>query len=163
MMRKGTAMGRRRPKSSRRAAGMTLLEVLIATALLAVGVAGMISIQILAMRDEAIAREDNEASRISRDTLEQIQRLPFTQVLATGGGWADPAFVTHAGYPVGQVPVQIQTPGGGTEDQGVYAVTWRISNVVGQSSLRNVDIQIGWVDAVGRNQVYTASTLKYNP
>ena len=141
---------------------MTLVEVIIAVLLLAVGVAGMISIQVLAMRDEAIARQDNDASRIARDTLEQIQRLPFTQVLSTAGAWADPPFISHAGYSTGQVPVSVQTPQG-TDEQGVFAVSWRVTNVVGQTALRNVDVQIAWLDARGQNQTYNASTLKYNP
>jgi Tfp pilus assembly protein PilV len=143
---------------------MTLIEVLIAMMLLAVGVAGMISIQVLAMRDEAIAREDNDASRIARDVLEQVQRLPFTSVASTAGAWAAPAFVDYgAGYSVGEVPVQVQTADGGVEDQGVYQVVWRVNNVAGQASLRTVDVQVGWTDPVGRIQAYTASTLKYNP
>ena len=69
-----------RTRKTHRQGGMTLLEVLIAMSLLAVGVAGMISIQVLAMRDEAIAREDNDASRITRAALEQVQRMAFVDV-----------------------------------------------------------------------------------
>ncbi len=151
-----------RTPHTQRENGMTLIEVMIAMMLLAVGVAGMISIQVLAMRDEAIAREDNEASRIARDTLEQIQRMPFTQVASTAGAWDDPSFIDYSGYYVGEVPVAVQTPNG-ADEQGVFDVSWRVTDVAGQSSLRNVDIQIAWTDAGGRNQTYTASTLKYNP
>ncbi len=143
--------------------GMTLLEVLIAVTLLAVGMAGMIGIQVMAMRDEAIAREDNDASRIARDVLEQVQRLPFASVAATGGAFAVPAFVDYGGaYAPGEVPVQVQTAGGAVEDFGLYNVTWRVANVVGQASLRTVDVQVAWTDPVGRAQTYTASTLRYN-
>jgi len=149
--------------SGRRRGGMTLIEVMIAIMLLAVGVAGMISIQVLAMRDEAIARADNDASRVVGDVLEQLQRMPFTSVLPTGGAYAAPAWIANPGYPNGAVPVQVQTPGGGAVDQGIYQVTWRINPVAGQTSLRNVDVQVAWTDAAGRPQTYTASTLKYDP
>lgn len=154
---KGVAKGRRRQ------GGMTLIEVLIAVALLAVGVAGMIAIQVLAMRDEAIAREDNEASRVARDVLEQVQRMPFTQVLPTGGAYASADWITNTGYPDGVVPVQVQTVDGGVADEGLYTVTWRVTDVAGQTSLRNVDVQVAWTDAADRSQTYVASTLKYNP
>lgn len=151
----------------RRQGGMTLIEVLIAISLLAVGVAGMIAIQVLAMRDEAIAREDNDASRIVRDVMEQIQRMPFANVAVTGG-YDEPAWISEAGYDDGEVPVTMQTPDtvaspGGEIDQTVFQVTWQVSAVAGQASLRNVDIQIAWVDAADRPQTYTATTLKYNP
>jgi Tfp pilus assembly protein PilV len=142
---------------------MTLIEVLIAVFLLAVGVAGMIAIQVLAMRDEAIAREDNEASRVARDVLEQVQRMPFDQVVSTGGAFDTPAWLVVTGYPAGQVPVQVQTAEGGVLDQGLYTVSWRVGNVAGQTSLRNVDVQVAWTDAADRAQTYTASTLKYDP
>jgi hypothetical protein len=48
-------------------------------------------------------------------------------------------------------------------DQRVYTVSWKIADVVGQSSLRNVDVQVAWTDAAEQPQTYTASTLKYNP
>jgi len=150
------------PRAGRARAGMTLIEVMIAVLLLAVGVAGMIAIQVLAMRDEAIAREDNEASRIARDVLEQIQRMPFTQVAPTVG-YVQPAWISNAGYNNGEVPVQVQQPDGGVVDQNVYTVSWKITNVAGQTSLRNVDIQVAWIDAAEHPQTYTASTLKYNP
>ncbi|MBW2447710.1 MAG: hypothetical protein JRG83_17510 [Deltaproteobacteria bacterium] len=141
---------------------MTLIEVMIAIMLLAVGVAGMISIQVLAMRDEAIARQDNDASRIARDVLEQVARLPFTTVLPTAG-YDEPAWISNAGYDDGEVPVSVQTPEGGEIDQLVYQVNWQVTAVPGQSSLRSVDIQIAWTDAADRQQTYTSSTLKYNP
>jgi prepilin-type N-terminal cleavage/methylation domain-containing protein len=154
---RGGAAGR-----ARRRSGMTLIEVMIAIALLAVGVAGMIAIQVLAMRDEAIAREDNEASRIVRDVLEQVQRMPFASVPATGG-YEDPAWIANAGYDPGEVAVKVQTPAGGEIDQLLYQVSWRVTAVAGQASLRNVDVQVAWTDAADRAQTYTASTLKYNP
>lgn len=152
------------PRAPERAreAGMTLIEVMIAVLLLAVGVAGMISIQVLAMRDEAIAREDNDASRIARDVIEQIQRMPFDQVAVTAG-YVQPAWIDNDGYADGEIPVQVQTPDGAVMDQKVFTVSWKITDVVGQSSLRNVDVQVAWTDAAERPQTYTASTLKYNP
>jgi len=151
-----------RTHAGRGQGGMTLIEVLIAMMLLGVGVAGTISIQVLAMRDEAIAREDNDASRIARGMLEQIQRMTFADVPSTAGVYQPPAFVNYAGYAVGDVPVQVQTPDGNVADHRVYTVSWRINDVAGQSSLRNVDLQIAWIDAAQRPQTYTASTLKYD-
>lgn len=151
-----------RRRADRRRRGMTLIEVMISTMLLAVGVAGMIAIQVLAMRDEAIAREDNEASRIARDVLEQVHRMPFGSVMPTAG-YDQPAWLVTPGYAAGQVPVSVQTPDGNAIDQLVYQVNWRVTGVAGQASLRNVDVQVAWVDAADRNQTYTASTLKYNP
>ena len=158
---------RNRRGDARRRAGMTLIEVMIAIMLLAIGVAGMAAIQILAMRDEAIAREDNDASRIARDVLEQIQRMPFASVAVTAA-YEEPAWIQTAGYDPGEVPVSVRTPDvvdtpSGEIDQKVYDVTWRVTAVAGQSSLRNVDVQVAWTDAAERPQTYTASTLKYNP
>ena len=154
-------------RARRRQGGMTLIEVLIAIMLLAVGVAGMIAIQVLAMRDEAIAREDNDASRITRDVLEQIQRIPFAAVLPTAD-YDEPAWIANAGYQPGEVPVTVQTPDqvdtpGGEIDQVVYQVQWRVAAVPGQTSLREVDVQVAWSNDAATTEIYTASTLKYNP
>lgn len=150
-------------RNRKRRGGMTLIEVMIAVVLMAVGVAGMIAIQILAMRDEAIAREDNEASRIARDTMEQIQRMPFSQVLPTAGLYEQPDWISYGGYADGEVPVQVQTPDGGALEQGVYTVSWRVTAVPGQVSLRKVDLQVDWTNAAEQPQTYTESTLKYDP
>jgi prepilin-type N-terminal cleavage/methylation domain-containing protein len=152
-----------RTTTSRREGGMTLIEVLIAVALLAVGVAGMVAIQVLSMRNEAIARQDNEASRVARDVLEQVQRMPFTDVLPTGGALEQPDWISNPGYADGVIPVQVQTADGGVEDEGVYTVSWRVADVAGQTSLRKVDVQVAWTDPSDHPQTYVASTLKYNP
>jgi Tfp pilus assembly protein PilV len=140
---------------------MTLIEVMIAVLLLAIGVAGMIAIQVLAMRDEHIAREDNDASRIARDVMEQVHRMPFASVAVTGG-FQPPAWLVVPGYAAGQVPVQVDTPDGPSVAQ-VYQVSWDVASVAGQTSLRNVDVRVAWTDAAERPQAYTSSTLKYDP
>jgi type IV pilus assembly protein PilV len=151
----------KRTRAGRRQGGMTLIEVLISIMLLAVGVAGMIAIQVLAMRDEQLAREDNEASRIARDVMEQVHRMPFDSVAVTGD-FEPPAWIDNAGYAIGQVPVQVDTPDGPGAAE-VYQVTWDVTAVAGQTSLRNVDVRVGWTDAADRAQVYNSSTLKYDP
>jgi len=140
---------------------MTLIEVMISIMLLAVGVAGMIAIQVLAMRDEAIAREDNEASRIARDVLEQVQRMPMSSVAVTAS-YEAADWIDH-GYAPGQVPVTVQAPDTAVPAASLYQVNWRVTAVPGQTSLRSVDVQVAWTDAADRAQTYTASTLKYDP
>jgi len=147
----------------RRHAGMTLLEVLVSIAILAVGVAGMGAVQVLAMRDEALARESHDASRIARDTLEQVQRMPWGDVAPTGASFEVADFVDHPGHDPGEAPVQVREADGSTVTQNLYNVQWRVGNVLGQSSLRTVDVQVVWTDELQRPRTYTASTIKYNP
>lgn len=149
--------------TQKRRGGMTLLEVLISIAILAVGVAGMGAVQVLAMRDEALARESHEASRVARDALEQVQRMPWASVATTGGAYATADFLDYAGHDPGEVPVQVREADGDTVAQNVYAVNWRVAGVLGQSSLRTVDVQVVWTDELQRQRTYTASTIKYNP
>ena len=150
-------------KRERRERGMTLLEVLIAIAIMAFGISGMMMMQVLAMRDEAIARSNSDASQIAQDTLETIARLSFDEVGVTGDAYEDADIIDLAGYDEGEVPVQMTDVNGDTIDQRIYQVQWKVRAVAGQSSLRTVDVQISWIDDAEMPQTYTVSTLKYDP
>ncbi len=142
--------------------GFTLLEVLIAMAILGFGMLGMMGMQLRAMTEETIAREAADASRIGSDTAEQVMRMAFAQVPSTGGAWGAPNFINHAGHPVGEVPVQVQQPDGAVVDQGIFNVLWRVENILGQPLLRTVDVAVQWNDEAGRARTFVLSTLKYD-
>lgn len=71
--------------AARVGAGFSLLEVLIALAILGFGLLSLAAMQIHAMREGSTSRYSSDAARIARDQMEQIQRMPFATVGAAAG------------------------------------------------------------------------------
>jgi len=60
--------------------GFTLLEVLIAFIILAVGLLGLAALQIIAIKANAFSKEMTQASAIAQAKLEELKNLPFSDV-----------------------------------------------------------------------------------
>ncbi|MDF1555838.1 MAG: prepilin-type N-terminal cleavage/methylation domain-containing protein [Deferrisomatales bacterium] len=73
-------MNKRKPRP-RRAGGFTLVEVLIALVILAVGMAGVIPVMVQMVRGNGMARDRTAAAAWAQDKLEDLRRQP----------WGDPA------------------------------------------------------------------------
>ena len=52
--------------------GFTLVEVMLAVVLLAIGVLAMLALQMNAMRGSQLGRHYTEASQVARDTMEAL-------------------------------------------------------------------------------------------
>ena len=128
--------------SKARRQGFTLLEVMIAISLLAVGLLALAAMQIQAMKGGRAGVVDTYATTLAQDRIERLQRLTWADVGPTSG-WTTATSVSHP-----------------TNGQG-YQLQWQIADVVANWT-RSVDVRVTW-NAPGRpNRTRVLSSLRYN-
>ncbi len=137
--------------STRHDEGFSLLEVLIALSILAVGLLAMAALQIQALKFGRSGRHTTEASLVARNEMEAIQRADWADPQATPtGGWTLPTTENH----------EVEGPGG-TQIEQSYQLRRRIVDVVA-GEVRSVDVQVQWNEPNRPNRVFTISSLKKN-
>jgi type IV pilus assembly protein PilV len=65
--------------------GFTLIEVMMALLLLLVGVAGVLSIQIVSLRATSFSRHATEATMVAEDKMEELMTRSGSELLALNG------------------------------------------------------------------------------
>jgi type IV pilus assembly protein PilV len=133
---------RREPK--RRRAGLTLIEVMIALSILAVGLLTLSSMQLQALRAGRGGKTDTIATTIAQDKMEDLRRKPWTHAdLSPTGNWT-----------------AAQTLTSGVDGQ-TYQLDWRVTDVVANWT-RSIDVRVRWNDPKHPNRLRTFSSLRYN-
>lgn len=147
----GSVVVRRRGR--RTVAGMTLLEVMIALAILAAGLLAMLAMQISAMRGGRAGRDVTEAARIAQDQMELLHRVDWTDPQMNPTAWTVPTVVNGA------------VTGAGPALAQAYNLSWRIQ-ATADPNLRLVDVRVTWQEP---NQPpgapprrYAVSTARHN-
>ena len=112
-----------------RTRGLTLVELMVALSVLAIGLIGMLSMQTDALRGSRHGRHVSEASRVAEEQMELLQRMPWAAIPPSA--WSAPRTVT--GPMNGAGPSQAQA----------YLVTSRIT-AGPAATLRLLDVQITW-------------------
>ena len=129
--------------------GFTLLEIMIALAILGFGLLAMAAMQITAMSGGRAGRHTTQAAVVARDQMETFQRVKWTSAqLAPTAGWSAPITVNN-------------TPDGGAGAEQSYAVSWRITNV-DPSWIKNVDVRVTWNERNFAGRTLTISSTRYN-
>jgi prepilin-type N-terminal cleavage/methylation domain-containing protein len=115
--------------------GFSLIEVLIAVTILAIGLLGLALMQTTAIKGNAIASKSSVAVQAAQDKLEWFRTQPFTGITSSG--------ISDAATSV----VYTSTPGGG--DTVVVGGTtfyrvWAVRTVT--ATLKTVSVWAYWMD-----------------
>lgn len=143
---------------SRRSGGMTLVEVMIASVLLAFGLLAMLALQFHAMRGSQVGRHYTAAAQMARDRMEDLHRQPWADVPVTAGWVADPP----------QDSTVLNESGAVTTEQ-TYSREYRVSlDPAGAADIRQIDVRVTWYEpsdppapAPPRRR-YAITSLRYN-
>lgn len=128
-------------RTTRTQGGFTILEVFIAIGILGFGLLTLSVMQLEALSQGAAGKHSSDAATVGRTYLEQVHRVPWTDLdTAEGAGFTAPNW---AGAPA-TVNVQMSLPGGGTSSEHTYNVLWRVTDIVGTTCLRDVEVQVSW-------------------
>ncbi|CAG0995059.1 hypothetical protein MYXO_02632 [Myxococcaceae bacterium] len=141
--------GARRPQTRRKDA-FTMLEVVIAMAILGFGLLAVALMQLQAMNGGRAGRHSTQAAVIARDQMETFQRVPFgSATLAQTVGWSPP------------ITVNAQPDGGAGGVEQAYAVSWRVTDV-DANWVKDVDVRVTWDEPSFQGRTLTLSSTRYN-
>ena len=150
---------RLRATRAKNASGFTLVEVMIAMAILAFGLLGLALLQLHALQQSAAGRHTTQASHVARTFLEQTHRLPWSALGSAVGTWTAPGW----GGATSSVSAQMATPDGGLSSEKTYDIEWRVSEIGAAGCLREVEVRVRWPEAkVSSLKESVLATRRYN-
>ncbi len=125
-------------RRARMRAGMTLVEVMIATVLLGFGLLAMLALQMQAMRGGQTGRHYTNAAQIARDLMEELHRIP----------WDDPRALPTGGWVVEPVESNtVELEGVGPVQEQTFNVDYRIqTDPTSPADLRLIDVRVQWYE-----------------
>lgn len=136
--------------------GLSLIEVMIALTILAVGLLGALAMQTHALSSTNTGKHVSDAMRIG---LDQLEALKYQGWAATPvAGWSAPAVVTG--------PESVAARPGETPQQ--FNVSFRVQAVGGldPNRIREIDVRVTWREAGDTPTMlvrrYAISSFKYN-
>lgn len=139
-------------------AGFSLIEISMALGILAFGLLTIAIMQIQALRDGSKGRHTYTAAMIAREQVEQVQRIPFSQISTKN--WNDPApWMAGVGLSRGPVSVDVQEADGGIAVEQAYNIEWQITTIPGNPDLRNIELEVTWTERNTPNAKLTRTGL----
>lgn len=120
---------------------MTILEVMIALSVLALGLLAMLAMQVSAMRGGKYGRHTTQAAQLARDQMEFLHRLDWADALVQPTAWTAPAYMGTAGPTI----VTVQSANGPQQEM-TYNVSYRVTNDAADTNLRLLDVRVNWTE-----------------
>lgn len=143
----------------RRNSGISMVEVMMALAILAGGLLVMLTMQIQAMKGGRHSRNATEAARIAQNQMEILNHQSFATLVATPGFTA-PTVVNG-----------VMTGGGAAAVPQVYNLSWAITanpdpNPLVTADTFQFDVRVNWVDPNASPntppRTFLLSTIRYD-
>jgi Tfp pilus assembly protein PilV len=119
---------------------MTILEVMIALSVLALGLLAMLAMQVSAMRGGKYGRHTTQAAQMARDQMEFLHRLDWNDAMVQPTAWTVD-FMGTAGPRI----VEVESANGPQEEM-TYTVAYRVTNDAADTNLRLVDVRVTWTE-----------------
>ncbi|MCJ7547771.1 MAG: type IV pilus modification protein PilV [Deltaproteobacteria bacterium] len=107
----------------KRSEGFTLLEVMIALVILAVGLLGLAALQLVAVKSNAFSSEMTYATMLAQQHAEVLKSLPFADADLTSG--------SHTAM--------------GSSKGVQYTVTWNVTDNVPATDMKSVNVTVLWL------------------
>jgi len=117
--------------------GFTLIEVMIAIIILAVGMMAMALLQVTAIRGGAFANQVTQASIYGQDKIEEIKNLNYPSV-----GNGNDTVTSSNGI--------------------VYTRTWIVTTNSPYTGSKTIDLTVSWTGPQGQNHNISFSTIVYD-
>jgi type IV pilus assembly protein PilV len=117
--------------SKKNNSGFTLIEILITIVILSVGILGVMTMQIQAMRSNAEARKVTESASWVTDEFERLMAIPYDDAqMAPGAAFTPPnTIINNPAFP----------------EVGPYTVTYTVSNEGNPiPNVKAVDVMVTW-------------------
>jgi len=108
----------------KRSEGFTLLEVMIALVILAVGLLGLAALQLVAVKSNAFSSEMTYATMLAQQHAEVLKSLPFTDGNLTAG--------EHE-------PIEKPISKGAR-----YTVKWNVTDNVPVTDMKSIKVTVQW-------------------
>jgi type IV pilus assembly protein PilV len=129
--------------------GFSLIELLIATSILAVGLLALAQMQITSIKGNALSSTTTDATTVAQDRLEQLIGLTYSSL------------TTDTDLAAGNHPAGTQTIGGTQAVQGMtYTITWSITDDSPITNTKTIDLDVTWTE---NNQSRTVSVQGVKP
>ncbi len=109
--------------SVKRSEGFTLLEVMIALVIMAVGLLGLAALQLVAVKSNAFSSEMTYATMLAQQHAESLKNLPYTDGNLTAG--------SHTAM--------------GSSKGVQYTVTWSVTDNVPVTDMKSVHVTVQWL------------------
>lgn len=116
-------------------AGFTLLEILIAVAILSVGILGLINMQISSIQGNDRALELSEASTEGATNLESLMGLAYDDSGMAGGAT-------------------------GNTTQGNYTISWAVADNTPIPNVKQITMTVSWTADDGSTKTFTTTYYK---
>ena len=107
----------------KRSEGFTLLEVMIALVIMAVGLLGLAALQLVAVKSNAFSSEMTYATMLAQQHAEGLKSLPFTDGNLTAG--------SHTAM--------------GSSKGVQYTVTWNVTDNIPTTDMKSVNVTVQWL------------------
>lgn len=139
--------------------GFSLLEVLIALVILAIGLLAIAQMQITAIKGNAYGSEMTSASSLASNTLERLMALPYPNVAPLTGPPPDASSTSVAASIVGGTLDPLGAIEGGINNQNYTRAYWVVDNSP-YAGMRQITVRVAWTDSNNRVKNVTMATQK---
>ena len=122
--------------------GFSLIEILIALAIFSIGILAVAQLQMWNIRNNTTGNVVTMATLLARQQMETLKSQADVTTLSSD---ADPNPVTADGNP-----------------GGIFTRAWTVSNPLGGSTSRRVDVTVSWTRQGGNRSVVLTSITRGN-
>ena len=119
---------------SREERGFTLVEVLVCTFILTIGMVSTAGLLAVTLQAQQGARESARSTRLAQNKMDELMKLNFTAAAVSIGGNLDADVANHTETPIEGVRTRWVVAAGPTDDTRV--VTVRVTNMRAQQYRR---------------------------